>query len=58
MFTTTLNKKALSNSVLFNRGSAEHVVGFREFHGFREGSSFFRGNDFCISMLMRHYGIF
>jgi len=29
-------------SVLFNGGSAKHVVGFRE------GSSFFRGNDFLL----------
>jgi len=44
--------------VLFNRGSAKHVVGFREFQGFREGSPFYRGIIFCFSMLMRLYEFF
>jgi len=35
-------------SVLFNRGSAKHVVGFRDFQGFREGSPFYRGNYFLL----------
>jgi len=34
--------------VLFNRGSAERVVGFSEFQRFREGSSFFRWNVFLL----------
>ena len=41
--------KKRHRSVLFNRGSAKHVVGFRE------GSSFFRDIFFCFSMLMRQY---
>jgi len=42
------------STVFFNRGSwnpsipQKHVVGLREFQGFREGSSFFRGNDFLL----------
>jgi len=42
------------NSAL-QQGSAKLVVGLA---GFRESLSFFRGNDFCFSMLMRHYEIF
>ena len=34
-------------TVLFNLGSAKHVVEFREFQGFHEGSSF-KGNDFLL----------
>ena len=36
-------------------GPKNTVVGLRELKGFREGSSLFRGNDFLLSMLMRHY---
>jgi len=39
-------------TVLFNKGSTKHVVGFCE------SFSFLRGNDFCFSKLMRHYEIF
>jgi len=35
-------------SVLFNTGSAKHVVGLRGFEGFREGFPFFRGNQFLL----------
>ena len=38
----------LPKPVLFNRGSAKHLMGFREFYRFRYGSLFCKENDFLL----------
>jgi len=45
-------------SVLFNTGSAKHVVGLRGFEGFREGFPFFRGNQFLLKYVDASLWIF
>jgi len=54
-----LFKKFIATSSRFFFYNSALQQGFRKTcSGFREGSSFFRGNYFCFSMLMRHYEIF